>query len=125
MLTILIFIIAAFALGFVADPIMNLYFDPVSTLTEPSRPRYAQPTTWTEHFIKGLASLGLVGFAKFMITASPFTWFNTRHNGIFGGGRAGGNGRDRIQNIGWITLLIGIGAVTIVRTRTSARPEAY
>lgn len=115
--------VATFGLGFVADPIINLYLDPVSTLTTAPADlpqREQEPTTWAEHFVKGFFSLGLVGFAKFLLTASPITWLNARHNGWFGGGGGGGrpgaNGRDRLQGIGWITLIIGISAVAIVRT---------
>jgi hypothetical protein len=69
------------------------------------------PVTWTEHFAKGLASLGLVGFAKFTFTINP--WQALRLGGGGGRGRvAGGTGRDRLRDIGWMTLVIGI--VTIL-----------
>ncbi|KXS95122.1 hypothetical protein AC578_2895 [Pseudocercospora eumusae] len=114
-LTLLIFMTAIFVLGFVADPIINMYLDPVSTIATAGGPRGSlifedEPATWTEHIVKGLASLGLLGFAKFMLTLSPFQWFNVRTGGIMGGGRStvGGTGRDRLQQLSWITIIIGI-----------------
>ncbi|EME89777.1 uncharacterized protein MYCFIDRAFT_210182 [Pseudocercospora fijiensis CIRAD86] len=114
-LTLFIFLTAIFVLGFVADPIINMYLDPVSTIATVGGPRGSlifedEPATWTEHIVKGLASLGLLGFAKFMLTLSPFQWFNVRTGGIMGGGRStvGGTGRDRLQQLSWITIIIGI-----------------
>ena len=75
-LTFLIFVTAMFMLGFVADPIINLYLDPVGTIATAGGPTGSllfedEPATWSEHFVKGLASLGLLGFAKFLLTLSP------------------------------------------------------
>jgi hypothetical protein len=106
-----------FILGFVADPIINLYLDPVGTIANVGGPTGSliyedEPATWTEHFVKGLASLGLLGFAKFLLTISPWHWFNMRGGGVYmggsGGGRAGNTGRDRLNSISWITIVIGI-----------------
>jgi hypothetical protein len=58
--------------------------------------------TWSQHFTKGFASLGLLGVIKFMLT-SPFqVWFRQAP----GGGR-GATGRDRIQTATWILILMG------------------
>jgi hypothetical protein len=101
-------------LGFVADPIINLYLDPLTTITTAGGPTGSlmyedEPTTWVEHFIKGMASLGLLGFAKFLFTLSPFQWFNMRGtNIVMGRSNAGGSGRDRLSQISWITIVIGI-----------------
>jgi hypothetical protein len=137
-LTILIFITAMFVLGFVADPIINLYLDPVSTIASmPSAVSEAKHTAktgrtpsmifedeaagWTEHFFKGLTSLGLLGFAKFLISVSPWYWFNRVGGGgvyIGGGGWGGGGGRgrgvtgrDRLNQLSWVTILIGVATV--------------
>lgn len=110
-LTLLIIISSVFLLGFVADPIINMYIDPYTTIATAGGPRDSliwedEPTTWFEHMLKGIASLGLVGFAKFLFTLSPFQWFNLRSVG--GRTSMGGNGRDRLQQISWITVMIGV-----------------
>lgn len=113
-LTFFIFLTCVFVLGFVADPIINLYLDPITTISTAGGPTGSfiyedEPTTWIEHFAKGLASLGLLGFAKFLFTLSPFQWFNMRGtNIVFGRSHAGGSGRDRISQISWITIMVGI-----------------
>jgi hypothetical protein len=139
-LTVFIFVAAMFVLGFVADPIINLYLDPVSAIASvpdvvkdvKGRGRTAsmvfedEAAGWGEHFVKGLASLGLLGFAKFLFTLSPWHWFNMRGGGVYigGGGWGGGwgigglggggnrgrgvTGRDRLEQLSWITILIGI-----------------
>jgi len=101
-----IFIACSFALGYVADPIINLYLDPYDTLAHGSQSLLPadEPVTWTEHFIKGFASLGLVGFAKFLLTLSPWQMYNMRTS--VGGGRT--TGRDRMAQISWIAVAVGI-----------------
>ncbi|PSK60320.1 hypothetical protein B9Z65_470 [Elsinoe australis] len=118
-LTLLIFILATFFLGYVADPIINLYLDPLTVVTYPFEEQDTyhyeeEATTWLEHFVKGFASLGLLGFAKFFFTLSPWHWFNIRGGTgtmMGGGGRAGATGRDRLQQISWFAVLVGIGTV--------------
>jgi len=115
-LTLLIFVSAMFFLGFVADPIINMYLDPVSTIASAGGPTGSlfyedEPATWTEHFIKGMASLGLLGFAKFLLTLSPLHWFNMRGTGVYvhrSGAGVGGTGRDRLQGLSWIAVTVGI-----------------
>lgn len=130
-LTVLIFLIATFTLGYVADPIINLYLDPYDTIVSAptsSHGSYSalyeelyeeEPDGWIEHFLKGFASLGLLGFAKFLLTLSPWQWWNVRNSGMMGGGgaRAGVTGRDRLQQISWITVLVGIITVLWVSVR--------
>ena len=116
-LTVLIFVTALFFLGFVADPIINFYSDPWAIFS--SRPlenlrsrNFAladeDAYTWPEHFAKGLASLGVLGFLQYLLTLSPWHWlrWNVRSGGI-GSGR-GTTGRDRVQNISWIVIAIGV-----------------
>ncbi|QIW97201.1 hypothetical protein AMS68_002719 [Peltaster fructicola] len=114
-LTMLILLVTVFVLGFVADPIINLYLDPVYTVYSGGGPTGSlvfedEAAGWTEHFVKGLASLGLLGFAKFLFTLSPLNVFNIRaRGGGFGGARvAAGTGRDRLSQIGWIAILVGV-----------------
>ena len=113
-LTVTIFIAAMFFLGFVADPIINLYLDPVSTIATAGGPTGSliyddEPATWTEHFVKGLASLGLLGFAKFLLTLSPWHWFNMRGTVVVNrSGGVGGTGRDRLQGLSWFAVIVGV-----------------
>ena len=108
----MIFLTATFALGFIADPIINVYLDPYNTIAT-RQPLYDgdDDVTWIEHFVKGFAGIGLLGFAKFLLTLSPWQWFNMRSSGMMGGGRAG-TGRDRLQQISWLAVLLG--AMTVL-----------
>lgn len=131
LLTCFIFFMALFAMGFVADPIINLYVDPYSVISSapfskvgarletmgklPNHtPKHGtltddDVTSWTEHFLKGLASLGLLGFVKVLFALSPWQWWNIRTSGIMnGGGRSGNTGRDRLASISWVVVIIGI-----------------
>ncbi|PNS15662.1 hypothetical protein CAC42_4114 [Sphaceloma murrayae] len=116
-LTITIFVLATFLLGYVADPIINAYLDPISVVSYPFEDQdqyhyYEEESgTWLEHFVKGFASLGLLGFIKFFFTLSPWQWFNIRGNAMMGGGRAGATGRDRMQQISWFAVIVGIVTV--------------
>ena len=118
-LTCFIFFMALFIMGFVADPIINLYVDPYSVLSSAPFSKvgaHLEPMlsddgiiSWTEHFIKGLASLGLLGFVKVLFALSPWQWWNIRTSGIMnGGGRSGNTGRDRLASISWIVIVVGI-----------------
>ncbi|KAI9836012.1 MAG: hypothetical protein M1837_003530 [Sclerophora amabilis] len=110
-----------FLLGFVADPIINLYLDPFTTISSvplPNSDSKAHPiipsdesSTWAEHFVKGLASLGLLSFIKVLLAMSPWQWWNLRSSGFMSGsGRgAGASGRDRLASISWIVVLVGVG----------------
>ena len=100
-----------------ADPIINLYLDPWSAISsdplgkinskiEPVLSDDDVPS-WAEHFIKGLASLGLLGFVKFLFALSPWQWWNLRSSGIVSGGRAN-TGRDRLANLSWIMIVLGV-----------------
>ncbi|MCJ1338582.1 hypothetical protein MMC09_003871 [Bachmanniomyces sp. S44760] len=108
-----------FVLGFIADPIINFYLDPYSAfsstplknLTSKIEPVLSEDNdpTWMEHFVKGLASLGLLSFVKVIFALSPWQWWNLRSSGILRvNGRAGVNGRDRLANISWIVVMIGV-----------------
>ena len=117
-LTISIFLLTLFLMGFVADPIINLYVDPLSILSSAPLSRVGakieplltddDEPTWTEHFVKGMASLGLLGFVKVIFALSPWHWLNVRSSGIVRGGQSGNTGRDRLASISWIVVIIGV-----------------
>ncbi|KAF2190813.1 hypothetical protein K469DRAFT_479286, partial [Zopfia rhizophila CBS 207.26] len=106
-LTIAILFMIVFLLGFIADPIINMYVDPWSYLMpwSSSSDYYYyeddEPSSWIEHFLKGFTSMGVIGFLK-VIFASPY-YFR-----IGGGSRGRATGRDRYEQVGWIIILIGV-----------------
>jgi hypothetical protein len=126
-LTVCVMFAAIFLLGFVADPIINLYFDPYGTITSsftssPSGQNLDsdfmddENSTWAVHFAKGLASLGLLGFVKAFFAMSPWQWWNLRTSGVIGGNRRRGDtGRERLENISWGLVLIGVATFLYVR----------
>jgi hypothetical protein len=115
--TIAILLITIFVFGFVADPIINFYLDPYDTIVSipsggPALSHFEDDeASWIEHFLKGLASLGLLGFVKVFFAMSPWHWWNLRQTGLLGGvgGHGRGNtGRDRLESISWSLVLIGL-----------------
>lgn len=81
-----------------------------------------EPATWADHFLKGFASLGVLGFIKMFFTLSPFQWFNMR-NSLFGGGtRTGTTGRDRVANISWLVLVVGVCTFLYVSSVSESPP---
>lgn len=123
-LTLGILLFTIFLLGFIADPIINLWADPLGTLLATDDWDYWEPdpfvdvppleekTSWLEHFVKGLASLGVLSFVKVLLAASPWQWLNIRTSGLFGGGRS--TGRSRVASISWVVVLIGVGSFLLV-----------
>ncbi|KAI1802571.1 hypothetical protein F4811DRAFT_528589 [Daldinia bambusicola] len=119
-LTILILVVTIFLLGFVADPILNLWLDPVGTIAESVTTGHVsleddldllyEEAGWVGHFMKGLFSLGLLGFVKAFLVMSPWQWWNLRTSGIIGGGggRRAGTGRERMESINLALVLIGV-----------------
>ena len=113
-LTVVILIAVIFVLGFIADPIINMYVDPWSYWLPSTSTSYydyydEDPVTWTEHFAKGLASMGVLGFLKVLL-ASPFTYFRT------GGGRGRNTARNRYEQVSWVIILIGLVTFLMVST---------
>ncbi|KAL6855712.1 hypothetical protein J3F83DRAFT_754011 [Trichoderma novae-zelandiae] len=115
-LTVLILLTSIFFLGFMADPLLNLWFDPVGTVSDAvasvvtdiealKEPDWEPPTTWAEHFVKGFFSLGLVGIFKSMFALSPWHWWNLRN--MTGTGRRQGTGRARVENMSLIFVIMG------------------
>src|ERR1051326_1139571 len=96
-LTVSILFVVVFLLGFVADPIIDMYYNPWSYFSfgflgggyyddyysRDSRYYDEDPSTWGEHFLKGFAGLGLLSFVKTLI-ANPFSFIR------FGFGGSGG-----------------------------------
>lgn len=120
-LTLGILMFTIFLLGFIADPIINLYVDPLDTIYytefwQPSALADGLPTgrktAWLEHLVKGLASLGVLSFIKVVLAFSP--WWSMRSSGVFSGGRT--TGRNRVASIGWMVILIGVGSFLWVRS---------
>ncbi len=119
-LTIAILFTTVFLLGFIADPILNFWLDPVGTVVETVATGSLTPDEkieileleelgWAEHFLKGVFSLGLLGFAKAFLAMSPWQWWNLRTSGIIGGtGRRRGTGRERMENVSLTLVLIGV-----------------
>lgn len=60
-----------------------------------------EPDGWTAHFLRGLASLGIIGFVKVIYLLGPGTWWNVRTVGRW-------SGRDRAARLGWIVVAIGV-----------------
>ncbi|KEY72719.1 hypothetical protein S7711_02507 [Stachybotrys chartarum IBT 7711] len=117
-LTLIVLLLCVFVFGFIADPILDFWFDPMGTISETltsvitdveamDPPRYAESSSWQDHFLKGFFSLGLLGFLKSMLAMSPWQWFNIRTNGGLGS-RRGGTGRARVDNINILYVLIGV-----------------
>ncbi|POR32938.1 E3 ubiquitin-protein ligase MARCH4 [Tolypocladium paradoxum] len=118
-LTLVVVVIGIFILGFIADPILDLWFDPVGTISdtvtsvisdvEAIKPSpYQEPDTWAEHFAKGFFSLGFVGFVKSVIAMGPWQWLHIRTSGLLGsGGRQRGTGRARMNNFNLLFVVIG------------------
>ncbi|KAI1769630.1 hypothetical protein GGR53DRAFT_9426 [Hypoxylon sp. FL1150] len=118
-LTVFILIATIFALGFIADPILNLWLDPVGTISDSVTAGHIRldddmdllpdDAGWFEHFLKGLFSLGLLGFVKAFLVMSPWQWWNLRTSGIIGGGnRRAGTGRERMESINLLLVVIGV-----------------
>lgn len=117
LLTVLVMIVVMFLLGFIADPILNLYVDPYETVIghedlwqEVSVSDSKNDlSSWAQHFVKGLVSMGVLSFVRTMIL-NPFQWWNLRNTG-FVSSRASGRaatGRTRAVNISWIVVAMGI-----------------
>jgi hypothetical protein len=115
-LTLGILLFTIFLLGFIADPIINLYVDPLETifssdLWEPTSVTDAYPvdqrTSWFEHFLKGLASLGVLSFVKVLLALSPWQWWNLRSSGLINS-RGRSTGRSRLASLSWVVVVIGV-----------------
>jgi hypothetical protein len=122
LLTSSILLFTIFLLGFVADPIINLYLDPLDTIIGAEYwdsthivdlPDLHDSDSWADHFFKGLASLGVLSFAKAILAVSPFRWWRLGGPG-FGSSRGRRTGRDRVASVGWLVILVGVGTFLLV-----------
>ncbi|KAL4892422.1 hypothetical protein BDV59DRAFT_179920 [Aspergillus ambiguus] len=114
-LTLAILMCTVFLLGFVADPILNYYVDPVGTIvysdfldvnSVPSVSPADQKTSWIEHFVKGLASLGVLSLLKTIFVLPSWHWWGPRSSGVYSRGRT--TGRSRVASVSWVVVLIGV-----------------
>jgi hypothetical protein len=113
-ITLVVLFVMTFVLGFIADPLINLYFDPYGTISQND---YFHPIElsevedeagWTGHFTKGFVTMGLVGFLKTLL-ANPWNWWNWRPGGMMGGRvRTGNTGQERVVNVSWIAVAVGV-----------------
>ncbi|KAL4927304.1 E3 ubiquitin-protein ligase MARCH [Aspergillus undulatus] len=111
-LTCVVLILTIFLLGFVADPIINLYVDPVETIYyadywEGNSLSDGERATWFEHFVKGMASLGLLSFIQTIYGLAPWHWFSVRSSSLRGRPTTG---RSRVSNLSWIVIVLGIAS---------------
>lgn len=119
--TSLILLLTIFMLGFVADPIIKVYitgytaFYRDSGLNSVARSDKApilipvEPDTYLEHMVKGVTSLGMLGFVKVIFMFGPQGVLNMRGTVRQGPARPGsGNARDRLGNLAWLMVLIGV-----------------
>ncbi|EXJ69620.1 uncharacterized protein A1O5_07656 [Cladophialophora psammophila CBS 110553] len=116
-LTAFVMLVIIFLLGFIADPILNLYTDPYETIVGHEDVWQAVDVNdsqrslsgWAQHFIKGMVSMGVLSFLRTMIL-NPFHWWNLRNTGLVTGRVSGrsATGRDRAVNISWIVVAMGI-----------------
>lgn len=136
LLTFFICITTVFLLGFIADPILDLWFDPVGTIADKVTSsgsaadeewaaileKMKAEESWLEHFLKGLFSFGLLGFVKAFLAMTPWQWWNLRTSGVIGGtGRRLGTGRDRMENMNLALVLIGVVTFFWVSLRRETR----
>lgn len=118
-LTIVIMVIIIFLFGFAADPILDAVLGPLEddleVLWEEDTPLLLATfeSPWIGHFVKGMASVGLLGFVRVLIF-SPFPLWNIRGLGGLRGGRRGGTGRDRLQGIHMTLIITGLFTLMIV-----------
>ncbi|KAJ6021554.1 Zinc finger RING-CH-type [Penicillium herquei] len=97
-LTLAILLLAIFLLGFIADPIIDLYLGPLDDVYD----ELDEEASWLEHFIKGFAALGLTSFLRALFTLSPVHW-NFR-----GVSNTRSSGRDRAANLNWLVIVAGV-----------------
>lgn len=113
-LTLAILLFTVFVLGFIADPIINLYMDPLDTIYytefwEPSAISNSIPrgrlASWFEHLVKGMASLGFLSFVKVIFAVSPWQWWSLRSSTVSSGRTTG---RTRVASLGWAVIVVGV-----------------
>ena len=109
LLTLLIMAVLLFLLGFIADPLLNLWLDPMDTFSDAifGSDVAAEPigsltgSSWSDHFLKGFAAMGVAGFSQGFFRVTPWSWA-TR---VRGQRRRGG--RDRVEDVGLVVIILG------------------
>ncbi|KAJ5540535.1 Zinc finger RING-CH-type [Penicillium frequentans] len=99
-LTLAILLLTIFLLGFVADPVIELYVGPL----DDEYLELDEDASWLEHFVKGFAALGLTSFLRALFTLSPPFWI--RGSGVVSNGRS--TGRNRAANLNWLVIVAGV-----------------
>lgn len=99
-LTLAILLLTIFLLGFVADPVIELYVGPLDN----EYLELDEDASWLEHFVKGFAALGLTSFLRALFTLSPPFWI--RGSGVVSNGRS--TGRNRAANLNWLVIVAGV-----------------
>jgi len=117
LLTLGIFVVTTFVLGYAGDYILELYLDPLGTIAdsvtngglsiEDEMDFALDSDSWALHFVKGFLSLGLLGFVKAFLAMTPWQWWNLRTSATIYG-RTGANGRRRVENINLAFVVIGV-----------------
>lgn len=117
LLTLGIFVLTTFLLGYIGDYILELYLDPLGTIAdsvttgsisiEDEMDFALDSDSWALHFVKGLLSLGLLGFVKAFLAMTPWQWWNLRTSATVYG-RTGATGRRRVENINLAFVVIGV-----------------
>ncbi|RKF80779.1 putative ring finger domain protein [Golovinomyces cichoracearum] len=116
-ITFVVMLIATFTLGFIADPIINFYTNPLNTLatisTEGKAALYIEEenSSWTKHFLKGFVSIGVFGIAKTTLAMSSWQWI-FRGFGVRTYRRRDQHPNDVLSGIPWIVIIFG--AVTFL-----------
>ncbi|KAJ5126358.1 Zinc finger RING-CH-type [Penicillium atrosanguineum] len=103
LLTIAILLLTVFVLGFVADPILDLYLGPIDIDVYELEEELNTDASWIAHLVKGVASLGLLSFVRSIWMISPF-W--SPRSGILAGRTTG---RDRARSLNWLLIVVGVG----------------
>lgn len=111
-ITIMIVTIAIFVLGFIADPIINLYMNPINTIATVStkvnstKKLKDQNFSWSIHFLKGFASIGIFGIIKSMLAMSSWQLI-FRGFGVRSSRRRNHPSEDQLGDIPWVMVFIG------------------
>jgi hypothetical protein len=108
-----------------ADPIIDFALDPYGAVWSLFGSRSAfqydiipeEGSGWTEHFSKGFASLGLLSFLKVLVASPIQFFFRSAHIGRRTG--TGTTGRDRLSNISWLLVIVGVATFLYVSTFNS------
>ncbi|KAA8904791.1 RING finger domain protein [Sphaerosporella brunnea] len=95
--TMSIMVLVVWVLGFASGPILAAYLVDIPDDLDLPVARGG----WAEHFLRGLASLGLLGFFKVIYLLGPGSWWNIRNSGLLGG-------RERVSRISWFVVAFGV-----------------